>query len=57
MLAVLNETLRCYPPLTAGMVRVVPPEGAEIAGQYVPQGVGVYLSMRYNTHEMSVVEH
>ena len=41
MLAVLNETLRCYPPLTAGMVRVVPPEGAHIAGHYVPQGVSV----------------
>lgn len=39
MLAVLNETLRVYPPLTSGMVRVVPPEGAEIAGNYVPGGV------------------
>jgi hypothetical protein len=42
LLAVLNETLRCYPPLTAGMVRVVPAGGAEIAGQYIPQGVSAY---------------
>ncbi|KAJ5113440.1 hypothetical protein N7456_001974 [Penicillium angulare] len=38
LLAVLNETLRCYPPLTAGMVRVVPHGGADIAGNYIPQG-------------------
>ena len=57
ILAVLNETLRCYPPLTAGMVRVVPPEGADIAGQYVPQGVGVHLSITCNTDEPSMAEH
>lgn len=47
MLAVLNETLRCYPPLTAGMVRVVPSEGASIAGHYAPEGVSVYHSIPY----------
>lgn len=37
--AVLTETLRMYPPLTSGMVRVVPPGGGEIAGHHVPEGV------------------
>jgi cytochrome P450 len=39
MLAILNETLRFYPPLSSGMVRVVPTGGATIAGHYVPGGV------------------
>jgi len=39
LLAVLNETLRCYPPLTAGGIRVVPAGGAKIAGHFVPQEV------------------
>jgi cytochrome P450 len=42
LLAVLNETLRCYPPLTAGMVRVVPRGGATIAGSFIPEGVSAY---------------
>jgi cytochrome P450 len=46
LLAVLNETLRCYPPLTAGMVRVVPPGGAKIAGRFVPQGVSAQSAPR-----------
>ncbi|KAH8651351.1 putative cytochrome P450 [Xylariales sp. PMI_506] len=41
LLAVLNETLRFYPPLSSGMVRVVPPGGAEIAGHFVPEGTMV----------------
>ncbi|KAI5865328.1 putative cytochrome P450 [Durotheca rogersii] len=41
LLAVLNETLRFYPPLSSGMVRVVPPGGAEIAGHFVPGGTMV----------------
>ncbi|ORY02749.1 putative cytochrome P450 [Clohesyomyces aquaticus] len=43
LLAVLNETLRCYPPLTAGMVRVVPAGGAEVAQNFVPQGTLVEI--------------
>jgi cytochrome P450 len=46
MLAALNETLRCYPPITAGMVRVVPPGGADIAGHFVSGGVSVLQSAK-----------
>ncbi|KAH8898557.1 isotrichodermin C-15 hydroxylase [Thozetella sp. PMI_491] len=38
LMAVLNESLRCYPPITGGLVRVVPEEGGEIAGRFVPPG-------------------
>lgn len=43
MLAVLNESLRLYPPVTSSLVRAVPGEGAEIAGQYVVGGVSKNL--------------
>lgn len=43
--AVLNETLRFYPPLSSGMVRVVPSGGAEIAGHDVPGGVSPVHSL------------
>ena len=40
MLAVINEALRCYPPVAGGNVRVVPGKhGAEVAGHFVPSGV------------------
>jgi len=40
MIAVINEALRCYPPVAGGNVRVVPGKhGAEVAGHFVPSGV------------------
>jgi cytochrome P450 len=41
MLAVLNEALRMYPPVTSNLVRVVPSGGAQIAGHFVPEGTYV----------------
>lgn len=41
MLAVLNESLRLYPPVTSSLARMVPGKGADIAGQYVPAGTYV----------------
>ncbi|GAP90980.1 putative isotrichodermin C-15 hydroxylase [Rosellinia necatrix] len=38
MLAILNESLRLYPPVTSGLVRSVPKGGAEIAGNFVTEG-------------------
>ncbi|KAH9908004.1 putative cytochrome P450 [Xylariomycetidae sp. FL2044] len=39
MLGVLNEALRLYPPVAAGLVREVPgKDGIEIAGRHVPSG-------------------
>ena len=39
MLAVLDESLRIYPPVPADLPRLVPAEGCMIAGQWVPGGV------------------
>lgn len=36
LLSVINETLRLYPPVPGGLQRLTPPEGATIAGRYVP---------------------
>ncbi|KAJ2978276.1 hypothetical protein NUW58_g7547 [Xylaria curta] len=41
MLAILNEALRLYPPVTAGLVRTVPKGGAEVAGHFMPEGTYV----------------
>ena len=41
LLAVLNETLRIYPPVAAKLPRVVPPEGAIVDGRFVPGGMWV----------------
>ena len=40
--AVINETLRMYPAVPANLVRIIPPEGKQIAGQYIPGGVSLY---------------
>lgn len=39
MNAVINETLRIYPPISIGMPRVTPPGGEMIGGVFVPGGV------------------
>ncbi|KAH6644601.1 cytochrome P450 [Boeremia exigua] len=36
ILGIINETLRLYPPVPGGLQRVTPPEGAIIAGRYIP---------------------
>jgi cytochrome P450 len=36
LLSIINETLRLYPPVPGGLQRLTPPEGATIAGRYVP---------------------
>ncbi|KAK3395454.1 cytochrome P450 [Sordaria brevicollis] len=38
MVAVLNETLRMYPPVTSNLPRVVPRGGAKVLGEYMPEG-------------------
>jgi cytochrome P450 len=47
MLAVLNEALRCYPPVVSNMVRVTSKGGETIAGQYIPGGVSTLCSLTY----------
>ena len=39
LLACLNETARFYPPVTNGMSRITPREGATIGGYSVPGNV------------------
>ncbi|KAI1846205.1 hypothetical protein JX265_010582 [Neoarthrinium moseri] len=41
MLAVLNEALRLYPPVTSSLAREVPGKGEHIAGHYVAGGTFV----------------
>ncbi|KAI0401406.1 isotrichodermin C-15 hydroxylase [Xylaria palmicola] len=50
MLAVLNEALRLYPPVTSGLVRTVPEGGAEIAGHFVPEGTLVEVQQWSSNH-------
>jgi cytochrome P450 len=42
LFAVLEESLRFYPPVPVSMPRVVPPEGASISGHWVPGGVSSF---------------
>jgi len=46
MLAVLNESLRMYPLITASLVRIVPPGGAEVGGHFIPGGVSHHVHLR-----------
>ena len=41
--AVLEESMRIYPPVPAMLPRLVPEGGAMINGQYVPEGVSFFL--------------
>lgn len=42
LLAVLNEALRLYPPVTSNLIREVPSGGREIAEVFVPGGVSLF---------------
>ncbi|EEY20411.1 isotrichodermin C-15 hydroxylase [Verticillium alfalfae VaMs.102] len=50
MLAVLNESFRCYPPVTSNLVRRVPLGGQTIAGNYVPVGTLVEVQQWSANH-------
>ena len=46
MTAVLNESLRMYPPVSGGLPRRVPGKGEFINGRWVPGGVcGIFSSL------------
>ncbi|KAH7389842.1 cytochrome P450 [Pyrenochaeta sp. MPI-SDFR-AT-0127] len=49
LLGVINEALRLYPPVPTGLQRVTPPEGAIIAGRFVP-GAMVVTTPTYSLH-------
>ena len=44
MLAVLNESLRMYPPVLSNMLRQVPKGGAMVAGHFVAENVSLFAS-------------
>jgi cytochrome P450 len=37
--AVIEESLRMYPPFATSLARVVPPGGASVAGDWIPENV------------------
>jgi averantin hydroxylase len=43
-LAVLNETMRVYPPVSTQLSRVSPPKGEVLEGEYIPGGTVVFIS-------------
>lgn len=52
LLAALQEGLRMYPPVPTGFPRVVPGEGQEISGKWVPGGTAVYMSQHAANHSV-----
>ena len=42
IVAVLEESLRMYPPVPVALPRVTPPEGASVSGHWVPGNVSTY---------------
>ncbi|KAI1498889.1 putative cytochrome P450 [Biscogniauxia marginata] len=47
---VIDEALRLYPAVPAGLPRVVPPEGAQLAGYHIPGGYTV-LTQSSSLHQ------
>ncbi|KAG7053643.1 isotrichodermin C-15 hydroxylase [Colletotrichum scovillei] len=50
MLAVLNEALRMYPPVTSNLIREVPEFGCQIGAEHVPQGTFVEIQQWSANH-------
>ncbi|OCK73119.1 cytochrome P450 [Lepidopterella palustris CBS 459.81] len=50
MLAVLDESLRIYPPVPIGLPRVVPKGGEFILGKFVPEGTTVSINQWATYH-------
>ncbi|OCK73561.1 cytochrome P450 [Lepidopterella palustris CBS 459.81] len=55
--ACCEEALRMYPPVPAGMPRVVSSEGAIICGNFVPGGTTVYVSIFATNHSEANFKH
>lgn len=53
MLAVLNESLRRYPPATGDLPRIVPKGGTTILGKHVAEGVRFYSDLTYHERNCS----
>lgn len=51
MLAVLDETMRLYPPVASQLNRVTPRGGETVCGNYVAEGVGLTLNPYRRLHQ------
>ena len=50
--AVLDETMRLYPPIASGSARIVPDGGAIVEGGLLPSGVGHVAKLRESTADL-----
>ena len=48
--AIIEESLRIYPPAALSLTRIVPKGGARICGKYIPAGTGVGVTSWAATH-------
>jgi cytochrome P450 len=48
--AAINESLRMYPPVASDLIRIIPPEGKNIAGHYVSGGVSALTNPRFRIY-------
>lgn len=42
--AVIEESLRMYPPFVTSFARIIPAGGASVDGHFVPEGVRLYYT-------------
>lgn len=47
MNAVMEESLRIYPPFVTSLSRLVPQGGAAVDGHFLPEDVSLYVSLQY----------
>lgn len=52
--ACLNEALRLYPPAPNALPRIIPKGGTNIAGQYVPENVRIFLPLWSNRRRLTL---
>lgn len=52
LVAVMDEAMRIYPVGLAGQASIIPPEGDDIAGHWLPGGTGVFMNQYavYRSH-------
>ncbi|KAI9717576.1 MAG: hypothetical protein M1828_007137 [Chrysothrix sp. TS-e1954] len=51
LMAVMQESFRIYPPAPSALVRIVPGEGAEVCGTWVPGGTAVSVTQYAINHD------
>jgi cytochrome P450 len=54
LMAVFQESLRIYPPAPAAFERVVPGEGDEICGQWIPGGVSLPILTFVSSRKLTI---